>query len=416
MGTRACTECGASASDDAKRCEVCGGKLENRVHKASDLRIEPERIDALPSDPQVPNGRWSRVSDHPGPEHPNSNDVSVIAEAVSVDPAANATQSQSSRPPASDIAVVGTTEAPAQRFSVPPTTTGSHATLPRRPPVLASEALLRDLAPSRPARRALRIWCPLLGAIGTLNAWFLTHGQGLGWPLAGAFFGLALLGLPPMPYPGRASAVTTVSATGLALVLWTDASRPGGMANVTLTLAVTLLATGLLYRAWHRASLLARLLVGIGVLTCAAFLWMSGDVAHLTLFDTSWQSWLPRLVGLSFGIVLMLSLLAFMDARSTGGSAVWSVGVLCWLELHSAVQILLLGWPKHEEVFDLSRIPTETLLVWTSTPLLAALLTLGLAQLMAAGFADAISKRTTPTLVPQPSPLQDLTPAARPHN
>jgi hypothetical protein len=256
----------------------------------------------------------------------------------------------------------------------------------------------------------------LLGAIGTLNAWFLTHGQGLGWPLAGAFFGLALLGLPPMPYPGRASAVTTVSATGLALVLWTDASRPGGMANVTLTLAVTLLATGLLYRAWHRASLLARLLVGIGVLTCAAFLWMSGDVAHLTLFDTSWQSWLPRLVGLSFGIVLMLSLLAFMDARSTGGSAVWSVGVLCWLELHSAVQILLLGWPKHEEVFDLSRIPTETLLVWTSTPLLAALLTLGLAQLMAAGFADAISKRTTPTLVPQPSPLQDLTPAARPHN
>lgn len=415
MSTRACTECGASASDDAKRCEVCGGKLENRFHEGSDLRVEPERIDALPSDPQVANGRWSRVSDHPGPEFPNSTDASVIAEAVRFD-AANAIKPQSSRPPASDIAVVGTAESPAPRFSAPPMTTGSHASLPRRPPVLASEALLRDLAPSRPARRALRIWCPLLGAIGTLNAWFLTHGQGLGWPLAGAFFGLALLGLPPMPYPGRASAVTTVSATGLALVLWTDATRPGGMGNITLTLAVTLLATGLLYRSWHRASLLSRALVGIGVLACAVFLWMSGDVAHLTLIDTSWQSWLPRLVGLSFGILLMLSLLAFMDARSTGGSAVWSVGVLCWLELHSAVLILLLGWPKHEEIFDLSRIPTETLLVWTSTPLLSALLTLGLAQLMAAGLADTISKRTTPTLVPQSNPLPDLTPAPRPHN
>src|SRR4029077_8474100 len=158
--------------------------------------------------------------------------------------------------------------------------------------------------------------------------------------------------------------------------LWTDAARPGGIANITLTVAVTLLASGLLFRAWHRAALLSRIMVGAGVMLGALFLWMSGDLADLTMFDMSWQSWLPRLVGLSFGILLMLSLLAFMDARSTGGSAVWAVFVLCWQELHSALQILLRGWPKHEDLFDLARIPSETLLVWTSTPLLSALFTL----------------------------------------
>lgn len=135
------------------------------------------------------------------------------------------------------------------------------------------------------------------------------------------------------------------------------------------------------------------------------FLWMSGDLADLTLIDTAWQSWLPRVVGLAFGILLMLSLLAFMDARSTGGSAVWASFALCWQALHSVVNILQAGWPKGEETFDITRIPVETLLAWTSTPLLSTLLAIGLAQLMAAGLADATSRRTTPTLIPHSNPI-----------
>ncbi len=280
------------------------------------------------------------------------------------------------------------------------TNTGSHATQtqpqPRRPPVLASEALLRDLAPSRPARRALRVWCPVLGLLGACAAWYLTHGQGMGWPLAGAFAGLALLGLPPMPYPGRASAVATVSGTALALVLWTDAGTPDGLSTVLLTISVTLLAAGLYFRAWHRASVLSRLIVAAGVLSGVAFLWMRGSVADLTVFDTAWQSWVPRLIGLGFGILLMLSLLAFMDARSTGGSAVWAAFVLCWYAAYAAVEILRAAWPKDAEDLDIARIPVDTLLAWTSAPLLTALLGLGLAQLMAAGLAEASSRRSEP--------------------
>jgi hypothetical protein len=221
----------------------------------------------------------------------------------------------------------------------------------------------------------------------------MTHGQGMGLPLAGAFGGLALLGLPPMPYVGRAAAVVTVAATGLALVIWADASSPGGPPTIVLTFAVALLATGLHFRAWHRASMIARLIVSAGVLTGATFLWMSGDLADLTVFDTSWQSWLPRLVGLSFGILLMLSLLAFMDARSTGGAAVWAIFMVCWQAVHAAVDVLHSAWPKYMASPEFSRIPVNSLLASISTPLLTALFALGLAQLMAAGLAGTSRPR-----------------------
>jgi len=285
--------------------------------------------------------------------------------------------------------------------------------VPRRPPVLASEALLRDIAPSRPARHALRVWCPLLGALGAANAWLLTHGQGMGWPLAGAFCALALLGLPPMPYSGRASAVSTVSATALALLLWSDAPSEGGATRVMLTVAVNLLATGLLFRSWHRASVVARIIVGAGIALSSLHLWLSGEFHELTLSDVTWQSWLPRIVVLVFCILLLLSLLAFMDARSTGGASVWAAFVLIWQGLHSVVTIVHAGWPKDAEAFDLARVPRDTLLAWTSTPLLSGLLAIALAQLLAAGLASAAQRHNTTSMRPPPSSLRRLAPAPR---
>jgi hypothetical protein len=296
-------------------------------------------------------------------------------------------------------------------------TTGSHAMQPRRPPVLASEALLRDLAPPRPARRALRFWCPLLGSLGASIAWLLTKGQGVGWPLAGAFAGLALLGLPPMPYAGRASAVATVAGTGLALVLWTDAASPDGASTIALTVSVTLLAAGLYFRAWHRASALARMIVSAGVLIGASLLWINGSLSDLTLFDTAWQSWLPRLLGLVFGLLLMLSLLAFMDPRSTGGASVWATLILVWHGMHAAVTILHAAWPKSSDTAHMERIPVDTLLAWASAPMLTALLSLGLAQLLAAGLSSAASRFSDPGMSIPPRPPNFGAPEvrARPH-
>ena len=466
MSARACTDCGAAANEEAEQCDSCGGQLPpRRLHEESDVRIEADRVGAaLPDDVLRPDGRWGRVSDHPGPLEPLAADSKVVA--VITDPPhgepepalvteaepsvtgddVNAIADDAHKPARHDIAIAAASiaadasvpvqpaaaeSAPAhgaqasplpQRTSVAsphlsPVGHGnsgnSHATQPRRPPVLASEALLRDIAPSRPARRALRVWCPVLGVLGVVNAWLLTHGQGLGWPMIGAFCALALLGLPPMPYSGRASAVTTVSATALAMLLWSDAPSPGSAARITLTAAVTMLACGLLFRAWHRASALSRFIVASGIGLASLFLWLSGELADLTLVDTAWQSWLPRVVALALALLLLLSLLAFMDARSTGGAAVWAGFILCWMGVHAVAAILHGAWPKGAETLDLTRIPHDTLMAWTSAPLLTALLSIGLAQLMAAGVADATQRRNTTSMRPPPSGLTNFSSAPR---
>jgi hypothetical protein len=180
-----------------------------------------------------------------------------------------------------------------------------------------------------------------------------------------------------------------------------------------LTVAVNLLATGLFFRSWHRASVVARIIVAAGIALSSLHLWLSGEFHELTLADVTWQSWLPRIVVLVFCILLLLSLLAFMDARSTGGSSVWATFILIWQGLHSAVTIVHSGWPKDAQAFDLARVPTDTLLAWTSTPLLSGLLTVGLAQLLAAGLASAAQRHNTTSMRPPPSNLRRLSPAPR---
>ena len=440
MSARACNECGApAANDEDSQCAVCGASLvssedSRRLHEGSDVRVEISRLGAsTPAPSPVPDGRWARVSDHPRAELSDSKEVpqllnsphpTAAEDALPVQEVDNATPphaAETSAQPAqhSDIGVVPG-PVPASVLSPKPpapplsATTSQSVAVPRRPPVLASEALLRDIAPSRPARNALRIWCPILGVIGAANAWYLTRGQGMGWPLAGAFCALALLGLPPMPYSGRASAVSTVSATALALLFWSDAPSEGGGSRFMLTVAVNLLATGLLFRSWHRASLVARIIVGAGIILSGLHLWLSGELQELTLADVTWQSWLPRIVVFLFCILLLLSLLAFMDARSTGAAGAWSAFTLIWQGMHSAVTIVHAGWPKDAATFELARVPTQTLLAWTSTPLLSALLSVALAQLLAAGLASAAQRHNTTSMrPPPPGGLRRFSPAPR---
>ena len=149
-------------------------------------------------------------------------------------------------------------------------------------------------------------------------------------------------------------------------------------------------------------------IVASGIGLASLFLWLSGELSDLTLVDTAWQSWLPRVVALALSLLLLLSLLAFMDARSTGGAAVWAGFILCWMGVHSVAAILHAAWPKGADAIDLGRIPHDTLLAWTSTPLLTALFSIGLAQLMAAGVADATQRRNTTSMRPPPNGVRNL--------
>ncbi|HKP63669.1 MAG TPA: hypothetical protein VJV78_43340 [Polyangiales bacterium] len=409
--------CGSDVDDDAVRCKVCGADRDPEVlHEGSDVRLEVERLgEALPNkDLSLPAGRWGRASEHPRPDPEGLRAYKHIFEA-------EPTRVESERPPAAQeseaAAETPRVEAPPAAAATPPSHgedsgpravapheevslaslvtpptevrhgTGGHPAALVRPPVLASEALQRDLTPAEPSPRLLRFWCPVLGLLGVCATWFLTHGRGLGAPLCGAFAALALLGLPRMGYSARAGAVATVAATGLALVLWADEGTEAGPRAVVLTLAVTLLATGLLFRSWHRASVLSRFMVALGILLGVSFLWMSEAFNQLTLLDTTWQSWAPILIALPFGILLMLSLLVFMNARTTAGAGAWACFVLLWYALHATVEMLHAVWPKDAESPDFSRVDLQTLLAWGSAPIFSALLTLALAQLIASALA-----------------------------
>lgn len=446
MTARTCMACGSGVAADDDRCPNCGAEHEQKLfHEGSDVRLEVDRLgELLPNvELSLPAGRWGRASEHPRgsssvpspppgeslppvPHVPSLSDEEesrpnvaepesreLVAAGVAVArnelplPAAPVEQIEESRaqpsPPDHEEVSLRSLALPAPEvWATSPYATGAHAPVVR-PPVLASEALQRDLTPAEPAAALLRFWSPALGLLGAAATWFLTRGQGIGAPLCGAFAALALLGLPRMPYAARAAAVATVAATGLAVVLWTEMGGGNGPRAVVLTLTVTLLAAGLYFRAWHRASALSRFMVALGILLGASFLWMSGVFDQLTMMDTAWQSWAPRLVGLPFGILLMLSLLSFMNARTTAGAAAWATFILLWYAMYSTLELLHAVWPKTAEAPDFTLVDPQRMLAVGSAPIFSALLALGLAQLIAAGIAKSAQGGGRRTYFEQPS-------------
>ena len=134
-----------------------------------------------------------------------------------------------------------------------------------------------------------------------------------------------LLGFVPLPYAARASALAAVAGSGLAVVTWhAFAAQALDLDALVLRIGVLSLAMALFFRAWHRGSLLARALVALGIALCAGGLWMSGSLGALLALDGGVQSWLLPLSSLGLAVLLMLSLLAFMDSRTTGGCAAWA--------------------------------------------------------------------------------------------
>jgi len=438
MSTEACSSCGAQLDPLATRCPECGASTRHRKRgELSGMRIDPERIERVlvELDLESPSRSWGRPSDRP--THSEDRDAQVRARRRFDDAPAAETPARAPRsepPPALSLETPharepgGATTSAATAARQP--THGAHATTepghqnhapasqglpdsegavrlptahtephgklqaaatPRasaaRPPVLASEALLRDLAPARPAPRALRYCAASLGAAGLALVLLLTGDRGIGVPVSAAFLTLVLLSMAPMHYAARAASVVTVASSGLVLILASTMGRASRDESLVLTLAVTLLAAGLYFRAFHRASGLARVLVILGVLVGIAFLEMSGALRHLTMNDTAWQSWVPRLLSLPFGFLLMLSLLAFMDSRTTGGCSVWASCVLLFHGLHAGLHWLRMIWPKGATEPELARVATNLALAWLCTPLFTALLALGLAQVLASTMA-----------------------------
>jgi hypothetical protein len=256
-----------------------------------------------------------------------------------------------------------------------PTPSGAH-----RPPVLASEVLREDLAPHEPGAamvRRIALGCGIATAVVAVGT--------LGGSMAGIavlLFGAAQVcaALLPVSYATRATllvACTTALLAGSTVAKVTVGAdeHPG------LVLPILVLATGLLFRSWHRASRHARWVVATGIALSAAWLgWSDGVEAAFSV--PHWQSWLLAVARLTLAPVLLLSLLAFMGETTTGGCAAWAGCALGWYGAITLIEIVAAAWPVGASMPTLESLQQGA----TAARLLGALaapgLAVGIAQLM----------------------------------
>jgi hypothetical protein len=389
---RACERCGSTRRTPEGECADC--RIEAAETRQAELKIDLRRLDeAPPASSLIPEpGAWGRGSDPPPPAglgagHPHGRRSPGAAPRLDRNAAlALEPHPASEPPPAAEADVLPLhpeSEAPpADEPAAEELTRTGPMTRPAGPPVLASTALRRDLAPAEPAPGALRISAAILGVLGALASVGLCGIQGMGLPLGGAFATLAALGIAPMGYAARASAVVTVSGTGLTLVTWEQLKGASVLEPFVLLIGVGTLSTALLYRAWHRGSLLARALTLLGLSVCVGWLWMARALETLTILDIHWQAWLPTVLQVPFALILMLSLLAFMDSRSTGGCAAWASLLLSWYAGFQWSHLLAQYWPEDATGFEQANVAAQTAATALAQPLFLSLLAVGLAQLL----------------------------------
>jgi hypothetical protein len=194
----------------------------------------------------------------------------------------------------------------------------------KQPPFLASRSLAEDLTPKEPGKRTLRWLGVGLGAAGGCASLLVGGTDAPALAAAGGLFILAIIAALPLSYYARALAVSGLGATGLGFFSAGSRLRGERLDESLLAGAVFVLGAGLLFRAYHRGSRVARLVVVVGIAALAAWLVLSGGLGTLTHMDAAWQSWAPALPRVALALLGLISLLVFMDASTTAGGRIWA--------------------------------------------------------------------------------------------
>ncbi|MGK3962225.1 hypothetical protein WMF38_55115 [Sorangium sp. So ce118] len=203
----------------------------------------------------------------------------------------------------------------------PPPSVREHVTKP----LLASEALMEDLAPMRPAQDAARIWCAAVGGgfllLGGLSLAGLRPDGVVAGPPAFVLGIVALFtALTSVSYRQRAVAMVVLGAIATVIGLQSSGTAFGwGAARAVAAIA---LPAALVFRSRYRAYSGARwLLVAAFLVALPSF---GQAVAQLALLD-------PHLAQLGAAMVILAvlsSLTGFMGAETTGAGTFLAVAVV----------------------------------------------------------------------------------------
>jgi len=236
----------------------------------------------------------------------------------------------------------------ALRASVPERDTSqANMPIPQRPPILASDLLREQMRPSSPGEKALRRTAVLLAVVGTVGA-LLTGGvHPLTIVSSALLISMATLALTPMSYRGRAIALFLMGSVATGVALWQQSLQAIAPEGMILAVATILLGGSLLFRAYYRGARIARVMVTCGVLALGTWFFVSGGHESLVTLEGDWQSWAPAITHMTFGLLALLSLMAFMDDSTRGGSHVWAVGLFILYAAHIGLLVASEVWPIH---------------------------------------------------------------------
>jgi hypothetical protein len=219
--------------------------------------------------------------------------------------------------------------------------------VPLGPPILASDLLREQMRPSSPGGKALRRATVALTAVGALGTMFAGGAHPLTFVALAMLTTMATLALTPMSYGGRAIGLFLVGAIATGVALWQQTLTGVAPEGTILAGATILLSGSLLFRAYYRGARPARVAVTFGVLALSVWFFASGGHESLVTLEGDWQSWAPATTHMTFGLLALLSLMAFMDNSTRGGAHVWAVALLVLYAVHIGLLVGSEVWPAH---------------------------------------------------------------------
>lgn len=222
-----------------------------------------------------------------------------------------------------------------------------HVPIPPGPPILASDLLREQMRPSSPGEKALRRTTVALAALGALGALLIGGVHPLTLVALALLITMATLALTPMSYRGRAVGLFAVGSIATGVALWQQTLTDVAPEGIILACATILLSGSLLFRAYYRGARVARMVVTLGVLALGVWFFASGGAESLVTLEGYWQSWAPATTHMAFGLLALLSLMAFMDNSTRGGAHVWAVALLVLYAVHIGLLVGSNVWPVH---------------------------------------------------------------------
>lgn len=268
------------------------------------------------------------------------------------------------------------------------------------PPYLASQTAARAGHPIEPWKDALRVWMFVWGAL-TLAAFVtpvssdpmlfnwdaIIHAPGSAKlpPLIMAAVGLlaVVIGGIPMAPMARGVLAAVLGAAGIFIPMFI-AGMPGWTTLIGLVAMLTLVP-GLLVRNEYTESLLARVLITIGVVCTLlpVIVPVHGEVPLVALFkgliDAPGEAKIIPALELGLLVIAVMSLLAWMPGPATGGAKVFAWLMILWPTLIAQVAMLAVAGHVGDAI---KHSPFEATMAWAPVAAYFVLIGYGLATVI----------------------------------